>query len=92
MHDLVSYIQQLEQFHQYCLRWICNIRWQDKISNFQVLEKCDLPIEHLIIQSQLRWAGHVVHMEDSRIRKMLLYGQLKLGYRDISRPCKYYKD
>ncbi len=80
------HIQQLEQFH---LRRICNIRWQDNISNLQVLEKCDLPsIEHHVIQCQLRRTGHIVRMEDSRIPIMLLYGQLKLGYRDVGRPCK----
>ena len=44
------HIQQLEQFHQRCLRKICNIKWQDRVSNLQVLEKCGLPsIECLII-------------------------------------------
>ena len=59
----------------------------------QVLEKCGLPsIECLIIKCQLRWTGHIVRMEDDRIPKMLLYGQLKEGHRDLGRPFKRYKD
>ncbi|ROT82725.1 putative RNA-directed DNA polymerase from mobile element jockey-like [Penaeus vannamei] len=87
------HIKQLEQFHQRCLQKICNIKWQDRVSNLQILEKCDLPsIECLIIKCQLRWTGHVIRMEDSRIPKMLLYGQLKEGHRDQGRPFKMYKD
>ena len=90
---LPPHIQQLEQFHQRCLRKICNIKWQDRVSNLQVLEKCGLPsIECLIIKCQLRWTGHIVRMEDDRIQKMLLYGQMKEGHRDQGRPFKRYKD
>ena len=61
-----------------CLRRICNIRWQDRVPNTDVLEKCGLTsIEALLMNSQLRWAGHVVRMSDERIPKALLYGQLK---------------
>ncbi|XP_069989480.1 uncharacterized protein [Penaeus vannamei] len=55
------HIKQLEQFHQRCLRKICGIKCQDRVSNLQVLEKCDLPsIECLITTCQLRWTGHVI--------------------------------
>ena len=48
------HIQQLEQFHQRCLRKICNTKWQDRVSSLQVLEKCRLPcIECLIIKNCL---------------------------------------
>ncbi|KAI8516013.1 hypothetical protein Bbelb_068260 [Branchiostoma belcheri] len=87
------HIQLLEQFQQRCLRNICNIRWQDKVSNLQVLEKCGLTsVECMIVKCQLRWVGHVVRMEDSRIPKVLLYGQLKQGQRNLGRPLKRYRD
>ncbi|KAI8510833.1 hypothetical protein Bbelb_117490 [Branchiostoma belcheri] len=83
------HIQLLEQFHQRCLRNICSIRLQDKVSNLQVLETCGLTsVECMIVKCQLRWAGHVVRMEDSRIPKVLLYGQLKQGQRNQGRPLK----
>ena len=64
------HIQQLERFHQRFLRKICNIKWQDRVSNLQVLENCGLPsIECLIIKCQLRLTGHIVRMEDDRIPK-----------------------
>ncbi len=87
------HIKQLEQFHQRCLRKTCNIKWQDRVSNLEVLDKCQIPsIESMLIQSQLRWTGHVVRMDDCRIPKRLLYGQLKLGTRTRGRPLKRYKD
>lgn len=52
------YIKLLEQFQQRCLRSICTIRWQDKVSNVEVLERCVVPsTESLIIKIQLRWEG-----------------------------------
>ena len=87
------HIQLLEQFHQRCLRNILHIKWQDRVSNLQVLEKCGLSsIESLLIKAQLRWSGHVVRMDNSRIPKMLLYGQLKEGHRTQGRPLKRYRD
>ena len=43
-------------------------------------------------KAQIRWAGHVSRMADSRILKQLFYGQLKNGQRKIGAPRKRYKD
>ena len=43
-------------------------------------------------RAQLRWAGHVHRMEDSRIPKRLLYGELDDGSRKRGRPKLKYKD
>ena len=87
------HIKQLEAFHMRCLRRICNIRWQDRVPNTDILEKCGLTsIEALLINSQMRWAGHVVRMNDERIPKALLYGQLKDCGRHAGRPRLRYKD
>ena len=87
------HIRKLEAFHMRCLRRICNIRWQDRVPNTDVLEKCGLTsIEALLVNSQLRWAGHVVRMSDERIPKALLYGQLKGCTRRVGRPRLRYKD
>ena len=46
----------------------------------------------MIRKAQIRWAGHVSRMADSRISKQLFYGQLKNGQRKIGAPRKRYKD
>ena len=54
----------LEWFHQCCLRFILRIKWQDHMSNVEVLKRASLPtIESILLQVQLRWAGHVTRME-----------------------------
>ncbi|KAI8516487.1 hypothetical protein Bbelb_050680 [Branchiostoma belcheri] len=70
-----------------------NIRWQDKITNQEVLDRAQSSsIEALLLKAQLRWSGHVSRMDDSRIPRQLLYGELKLGSRRRGRPKLRYKD
>ena len=54
---------------------------------------CDISgIESFLIQSQLRWAGHVVRKEDSKILNQRMYSQLDGGKQNIERPWLRYKD
>ena len=46
----------------------------------------------LLKQRRLRWLGHVVRMDDGRIPKDLLYGELAQGKRPTDRPQLRYKD
>ena len=87
------HIKQLEQFHMRHLRTIMKIKWQDKISNIEVLERSRCSsIEAMMISAQLRWVGHVVRMADDRIPKQLLYGELAQGKRSRGGQRKRYKD
>jgi len=87
------HIRKLEAFHMRCLRHICGITWQQKIPNTDVLERCRVRgIESFIMESRLRWSGHVHRMSDERIPKMLLYGELRHGERPLGAPRKRYKD
>ena len=48
-------IRLLERFHQRCLRSILGIKWQDHVSNKEVLKRASLPsIESVLLQLQLR--------------------------------------
>ena len=85
--------KQLQQFHLRCLRSILIIRWQDKISDTEVLERAQLPsVITTMRKAQTRWAGHVSRMADSRIPKQLFYGELRSGERKVGGQRKRYKD
>ena len=85
--------KQLQQLHLRCLRSILNIRWQDKIPDTEVLERAELPsVITTMRKAQIRWAGHVSRMADSRIPKQLFYGELKHGERKVGGQRKRYKD
>ena len=85
--------KQLNHFHLSCLRRLLHIKWQDKIPDTEVLEQAGIPSIHTLLQkAQVRWAGHVVRMEDSRLPKQLLYGELCEGKRSVGGQKKRYKD
>ena len=82
----------LERFYQRCLRSILGIKWQDHVSNESLQESQPARIESILLQVQLRWAGHVTKMEDVRIPKAVFLSELQEGKRDRGAPRKHYKD
>ena len=85
--------KRLNTFHQRNLRRIMGIRWQDKITNSEVLRRAEITsINGLLTQRRMRWLGHVGRMEDGRIPKDVLYGELSSGSRSVGRPLLRYKD
>ncbi|XP_050709394.1 uncharacterized protein LOC126994183 [Eriocheir sinensis] len=85
--------RKLNSLHMRCLRRILNITWQDKITNNTVLERAGMTsMFTLLKQRRMRWHGHVVRMDDGRIPKDLLYGELTEGTRPTGRPKLRYKD
>ena len=69
------------------------VTWSEKIPNNDVLERCGCcSIETILASKILRWAGHVVRMQDDRIPKISLYSERASGSRPIGRPKKRYKD
>ncbi|KAJ7410863.1 hypothetical protein WISP_106036 [Willisornis vidua] len=77
------HLRLLEWFHQRCLRSILNIHWYDYMTNVSVLEQAgDTSIEAMLMRTQLCWAGHVSRMENYRLPKIVLYGELATGHID----------
>ena len=63
------------------------------MSNEEVLKKANLPsIESILLQVQLRWAGHVSRMEDTRMPNAVFFSELQEGKRGRSAVRKRYKD
>ena len=87
------YIKKLEAFHQICLRRILGIKWQQHVTNIVVLERAGIPrMESMISSLRCRWLGHVGRMDDTRLPKQVLFGELKKGKRKQCKPKKRWKD
>ena len=85
--------RKLNDFHTTSLRKLLGKEWQDKIPYTEVLTQANLPSIHTILmQTQLRYAGHVVRMLDHRLPKKLLFGELQHGKRSPGGQKKRIKD
>ena len=77
--------RRLNTFHMRCLRCILDIKWQDHIPNDDILTRTGVPSMYsLLNQRRLRWLGNVRRMEDGRIPKDDLNGQLASGRQPAS--------
>ena len=75
------HIQKLDQFHLRCLRNIAHIKWQEHVANTTVLKVRNISRTEALVQTaQLRWCGHVIRMDDTRIPNQVFKGQLHRGW------------
>ena len=80
-------------FHLRSIGRILGISWLDKVTKADVESRAGLPsMSTLLRQRRLRWLGHVRRMDDGRIPKYILYGELALGRRTTGHPHLRYKD
>ncbi|XP_074636925.1 uncharacterized protein LOC141895086 [Acropora palmata] len=85
--------RKLNSFHLRSLRRIPCISWRDKVPNTEVLDRAGLPTMYTLLrQRRMRWIGHLRRMQDGRIPKDILYGELAAGKRPRGRPLLRYKD
>ena len=85
--------RRLNTFHLRCLRRILGIRWQDKVSNSEILARTRVhSMFSLLSQRRLRWLGHTHRMDAYRVPRNLLYGELAFGSRRQGRPMLRFKD
>ena len=86
-------VKNLEKFHMNCLRRILNVTWRDKVPHTEILRRTGcVSLENILNRNLLRWVGHVVRMDDTRLPKQLLYGELSEGQRSAGGQMRRYKD
>ncbi|KAJ1205004.1 hypothetical protein NDU88_000439 [Pleurodeles waltl] len=85
--------KKLNRFHMNYLRRLLKMSWQDKVPDTDVLSQAGLQsIYSLLRRAQVRWAGHLVRMQDIRLPKRLFYGELAEGKRTQGGQKKCFKD
>ena len=85
--------RRLNTFNLRSIRRFLGISWQDKVTNADVLSLSGLPSMYTLLRQRRRqWLRHVRRMEDGRIPKDILYGDLALRSRTTGRPHQRYKD
>ena len=87
------HVRYLDRFHLNCLRRIIGIKWQDRIPDTEVLRRaCSTGMEATLVLYRLRWAGHLVRMDHTRLPKRLLFGQLHDAKRPRYKPKRRFQD
>ena len=86
-------LKKLNHFHTSCQRKILGITWQKHIPDTEVLTQVSLSsIYTILMQSQLRWAGHVARMKNHHLSKKLIFGELSQGQHSQGGQKKHFKD
>ena len=89
----VSQERRLNRFHMRSLRRVRNISWQNHVPDTEVLEQAQSQsIFVLLSHWRLRWLGHTCRMNDGRLPKDLLYGEVSPGKRPTRRHTLGFKD
>ena len=87
------HVKPLERFHQRCLRRVLGIKWQSHTPDTEVLSMADtLSVSARLMGNQMRWAGHLIRMDDSRLPKQLFFGELSVGTRPHHKPRMRFRD
>jgi len=61
---------------------LLNTRWEMRLSSNEILNRARLPsVEATVLQHRLRWAGHVIWIDPSRLPRIMLCGKLNEGTR-----------
>ena len=83
----------LNTFQLRCLKRILDISWQDNTPNKGVLARAGTTrMFSILTKRHLRWLDHVTHMQDGRLPKDILFGELVTGSKSTGRSKLRYKD
>ena len=83
-----EHVRRLRSFHNRCVRAILRVtkyqQSRNRITSKQLASTFGMeePIEDKLMAYRLRWLGHLERMEEERLPKKLLFGQLVK-----KRPC-----
>ena len=73
-------LKRLQSSHTRLLRKVIGIKWQDKVTNLEVLDKSGQKcIDTIIGMKRLKWLGHIEITDDQRIPKQVLHGESEMG-------------
>ena len=73
------------------IQTILGVRWWQKVPQIELFSKANItPVEHLLVQRQLRWLRHIIRLPDNRLPRQLLCGELSQGQRSVGRPKKWF--
>ena len=87
------HVKMLEAWHIKSLRCILGVTWRDRLTYEEIYQRTSCcSLESLLGRRQLRWIGHVIRMEDHRLPKQILYGELSSGRRRAGGQKKRHKD
>jgi len=75
------------------LQKILGLHWWHKVTHVEIRERASAHcMEHLVIQRQLRWVGHVIRMQSNRLPLRALYSELQHGKRATGGQKKRFSD
>ena len=73
------YLRLTELYHQRCLRIIHLSDYHQHRIPYEMAKVTS--IAAMLVKTLLRWAGYVSRMEEHRLTKIVLYGELSIGHR-----------
>src|ERR1700757_2581053 len=78
----------------YCYRKLLGVSWTQKVKNVEIRKRVNIRDDHLIktiIRRKLGLFGHICRMEDSRLVKVVMFGEIA-GKAKRGRPSREWLD
>jgi len=86
-------MKKLEAAHHKFQRKLLGITWRDKIRNEDIRKNTGLrKLEDIIKERRLRWLGHVLRMDNSKVAYQATQWELRGHKRKPGRPRKNWMD
>jgi len=87
------HLKALEAYHIKSLQKILGLHWWHKVTHAEIRTRTNAHcMEHLVMQRQLRWVGHVIRMQSNRLPRRILYSELQHGQRAAGGQKKRFSD